>query len=67
MKQYIHTFEHAQFGHALRAQSFAHNELAGIVRCAHAAGLKARRNKSGSWHFWLPKFGFSPASDYLLR
>lgn len=66
MQLHIHTFEHAKYGTAIRSSAFAHNQLAGIVRCARAAGLIAKRSKSGSWSFIL-RSPFAPDSLYLLR
>jgi hypothetical protein len=64
MRNYTVTFEHAQYGTVLPASSIARNPLAGLVRAAHAVGLKAKRI-NGHWQFWHSDLG--RPSCYLIR
>ncbi len=64
---HIHTFENCAFGNVVRGSAMARNPLAGIVRAARSVGLVAKRQKSGTWQFTRPAFGFNPPSSYQLR
>lgn len=65
MKLYLATFEYSRTGMGTPVTAMAHNTLAGVVRCARAFGLKAKRI-NGSWQFWRPNPGDKPAV-YTLR
>ena len=68
MKTYIVTFEDSKYGFVRHGTATARNPLAGLARAARAAGLIAKRNKgSHSWNIILAAFGFSSASQYIVR